>query len=443
MLPVEFCNYNVDYQQRLGFLKLLVWAGESSRGGKEELLHRIESLYSPSATRPKRAQRHAAAGRHAERPHAVPHVRGKFDPDVLLQLEDVPSWQAGFSFQRLDRLVLWGEMVGLITPSGRLAEWAKPLVVDQPLRFVREGVGQNPFLLSRRERAFFLALLVYHDHVLLHLISLLSRLNTGARVDTRKACIEVVDGLGKTLDSASGTNIQAVRARQSLRDVLERVAFAEKLPHRAALVNPEERLGALREMHARATRNHLIEYHAACRFEQLTDLRLLVKEDPANPPKTPGDRYRARTSWVWYTTEWLKSLGDMLQAAGCNDVEVFLQGCWARACSLEKGGDLRQLDAVEDQQEIAHLMDTALPRAMRQFGAIQVHSWVFITALDAIERGTALEFSTAYSLLDAIRRNPNCSGYIRQSGQQTYLGRTASVLGGSMFDIVSRYPITR
>ena len=99
------------------------------------------------------------------------------------------------------------------------------------------------------------------------------------------------------------------------------------------------------------------------------------------------------------------------------------------------------LEAQRDQQEIAALLDASLPRAQRQFGAIQVHTWVFIAALDAVERGLALEFDQAYALLDAMRHDQRYSSYIRQSGQQTYLGRTALVVSGSMAEHVRQYPV--
>ncbi len=439
MLPVQFCNYNLDYQQRLGFLKLLVWLGQSVRGGKEELVRKIESFYGQSATQSKRAKRVGPSGREAQAPRQ-PHLRGTFDPDVLLQRDEIPSWQPGFSFQRLDRLVLWAEMLGLVTANGRLAEWATPLLADRSTPTIHAKELPNPFLLSRRDCAYFLALLTYHDQVFLHLIPALARFESGTRIEVRGACVETTNALCKTLDCVSGSNIQAVRTRQSLRDLLERLAGMEHLTNKHAFFNPSERPRAIQDMVAKSSRNHLAEYHAISRFEQLTDLGLLVKDNQLNSNTEWGDRYRARTSWSWYTTEALRSSDAYLQAAGC-DVEEFLQNQWARSCALRRG-DLRELDARRDQLEIARLLDRALPRARRQLGAIQVHTWVFIAALDAIEEGMALEFSVAYSMLDAMRQDQRYSTYLRQSGQQSYLGRTASLINGTMEEYVHRYPLS-
>jgi hypothetical protein len=83
------------------------------------LQRKIESLYGKAGDRPKKAGRLSS------------NTGLPFDPEILLRHEEVPSWQPGFSSQRIDRLVLWAEMLGLVTPAGRLAEWSKPLIEDE------------------------------------------------------------------------------------------------------------------------------------------------------------------------------------------------------------------------------------------------------------------------------------------------------------------------
>lgn len=435
MLPVHFCNYNLDYQQRLGFLKLLVWAGQGVRGGKEELQRRIESLYSPSAGKTKKS---GSGGARISKPARSVRSSGTFDPEAMLQMDEIPSWQPGFSIQRLDRLVLWGEMLGLVTPAGRLAEWSKPLISDEDTGNLRSGF-RNPFILSRRDRAYFLALLTYHDHVLLHLAAALSQLGSGMRIDARAACVQTITALCRTLDCASGSNLQAVRTRQALRDLLERLAGMEHIRNKRALLSEPDRSRALDQIATNGIRNHLAEYHAVCRFEQMTDLGLLVKENPANPQITKDERERARKSWVWYTTDALTAFGPYVQGVKC-DVECYLQEHWAKSC-FAGNGEPHTLEAAHDEPKIAALLDGALPRARRQLGAIQVHTWVLIAALDAIDLGLALEFGQAYALLDAMRLDQRYSSYLRQSGQQTYLGRTALVMNGTMAEQIQQYSL--
>src|SRR6267154_834183 len=103
MIPVLFCNYNIDYQQRLGFLKLLSIACEGCRGNREAYRQRMLHIYD------------------GRRP--LDKVWGTLDLKSLLSEDGVRSSQIGFSQERLDRLVLWAEMTGIIAQNGRLSEW--------------------------------------------------------------------------------------------------------------------------------------------------------------------------------------------------------------------------------------------------------------------------------------------------------------------------------
>ena len=103
--------------------------------------------------------------------------------------------------------------------------------------------------------------------------------------------------------------------------------------------------------------------------------------------------------------------------------------------------DLKTMDPIRDQIEIGRLMDSTLHIAQRQIGAIQIHTWAFLTALEAMRQGKRLEFGCVFDLLDAMRRTPVYGEYIRHGGQDTYLGRTASVVGDSMEAFVRAHPL--
>jgi hypothetical protein len=88
VLDVRFCNYNKDYQQRLGFLKVVGRVGLGARGGLDDFLDRLKALY-PEGRRP-----------------SLPGCRiEEFDPKALLRTEAAPSWIVGFVPKTLDRLV--------------------------------------------------------------------------------------------------------------------------------------------------------------------------------------------------------------------------------------------------------------------------------------------------------------------------------------------------
>lgn len=165
VIEPRFCNYNIDYQQRLGFLKVVCRVGQGARGGPDDILDRVKALY-PEFRRP------TLAGRTLK----------EFKPKELIRNDDVPSWIVGFVPKRIDRLVLWAEMVGLLAQSGRLSEWAAIL---NGLRTDAEETSwcqDNPFVLRVEERAFFVQQLFYHDQVLPLLVRYLGELAPGTRL---------------------------------------------------------------------------------------------------------------------------------------------------------------------------------------------------------------------------------------------------------------------
>jgi hypothetical protein len=421
-----FCNYNLDYQRRLGFLKLLVWAGDGIRGGTDQILGRLRQVY---------------PARGSARTPATP--KKPFDPILLVERQENPSWLQAFSPNRLDRLVLWGQMVGLIAPTGRLSEWARVL-----LAFTGDGdsevwTDRNPFLLSLRDRAFFLHLFLYHDQVLPDLLAILAARNAGDRIDMHEGCIIVVEALGAFLDKIAGQGIQTAKVRQAVRGVLEKIARDYKCPDKNALLHPDSRAKALQEMRLTPlSKKHVAEQHAICRLEQLTDLGLLTKENPGHLPSTEEERKQARTSRAWYIPDNLCHTQSLLIRTS-GRLEDLLLHHWAELCGVAWSLDLKPMDPVRDQIEIARLMDSTLSIARRQIGAIQVHTWAFVTGLEAIRQGKRLEFGVVFDLLDMMRRAPVYGEYIRHGGQDSYLGRTASVVGHSMEAFIKAHPLER
>src|SRR5207247_5113888 len=135
-----------DYQQRLGFLKVISRVGRGARGGPDDILDRVQSLY-PGARRP------TLAGRRVE----------DFNPKELICNERVPSWIVGFVPKTVDRLVSWAELVGLVAQSGRLSEWATILDGVHSRPGETSWVADNPFELSTEERSFFIQLLFFRS----------------------------------------------------------------------------------------------------------------------------------------------------------------------------------------------------------------------------------------------------------------------------------------
>ncbi len=223
--------------------------------------------------------------------------------------------------------------------------------------------------------------------------------------------------------------------------MLEKIARDYKCPDKYALLHSDSRANTLQEMRRTPlSKKHVAEQHAVCRLEQLADLGLLTKENPRQPPATEEERKQARTGRAWYVPETLCRASALLtgMSGRLNDLLVHH---WAELCDVVWALDLKPMDPIGDQVEISRLMDCTLPIAQRQIGAIQVHTWAFLTVLEAMRQGMRLEFGGVFDLLAAMRRTPVYGDYIRHGGQDSYLGRTASVVGDSMEAFVRTHPL--
>jgi hypothetical protein len=426
MIEAKFCNYNKDYQQRLGFLKVVSRVGQGARGGPGNIHERLKSLYPEHRRQP-------LAGRHIE----------EFDPKSLIQDDRIPSWIVGFVPKTLDRLVWWAEKVGLVAQSGRLSEWAAILdgVRRQPAE--QSWIKDNPFILSLEERAFFVQLLFFHDQVLPFLVHHLGQLEAGASVGVADSCLLVSRSLGDLFDHIKENSPAELQLRMEVRDVLERIGQQYKLDDPRKLVNAESRRDVLKHLsdgRTKGVRVRLAEQHAIPRFEQLTDLGLLTKENPKNPAMDQKSKEEARTSWTWYVAPGLPSAARILSPRVA-DIEPFFQDLWIRFCAVGFGQKTRELDAFDDQKQIAGLLDETLPSARRQIGPVQVHTWASLSCLHALDRGCLLELSTVERLLEAMRIDPHTSNSVRLSGRAELRGRTAAVPKTGLSESLKDYTV--
>ena len=398
MIPYQFANYNREAQQRLGFLKVLTGLDEAQRLGKEQLLDRLLRLYRPRS-----------------------EGADTFDPETLLQEEEIPSWQPGFTKRNLDRLLLWGEMLGVLTAAGRFSEWAhllRTVSLNTP--------GDNPFRLSLIEKAFFVQLLLYHDQVMAELILRLARHAPGTWLSARRASLETVAALASLLDRADGPDIQTSKMRRIIRGLLARIAADGGMKEAQILANPDTRSDALRTLETAQGRMRLAEFHAVCRFEQLADLGLVTKADPARPAVTADERRQQRRAWDWRITPQLASAAAVLGESV--NLEQFLTSHWIEFCEIAFAIPLTPLDPFKEPLVAGRLIDDVLPKARRQLGPIQLHTWACLTSLEALRSRRRMEIGSVYDFFHALRRNPEAGHLLRLSGQPTFLGETVSLL---------------
>lgn len=425
MVDRRFCNYNLDYQQRLGFLKIVAQIGAQARGGVGEILVRLKDIYPE-----------------AGRSHHGPLRNVGFNPDQLLRKPEIPSWQPGFSAKRLDRLVLWAEMLGIIAPTGRLSGWATILRGLGRQKGIRDTIKANPFMLTLGEKALFTQLLLYHDQVLPFLLRRISETKAGVRLNLHKCCILTIRSIGEFLDDIAGQSANEIQLRVEVRDVLERIAAQYGVRNPKAMqsaISRSEILDELEHSPTRKKRPHLAEYHTVCRFEQLTDLGLLMKEDPENPPANESERAKLRTAWSWITTSRSVSLGDIMGAEG--NLEGLLERRWIDICSRTMGRTVARLDPYDDQIEIAQILDDTLPLARRQIGPIQLHTWATAASARAFENGFRIEISDVVSLFDAVQRDKFHGQRVRVGGRDVFRGRTVTVPSDGIVHLLQMHPV--
>jgi hypothetical protein len=368
------------------------------------------------------------AGRRAE----------EFNPKDLIRDPRVPSWIVGFVPKTLDRLVWWAEKLGLVAQSGRLSEWAAILDGIRSSPGESSWEGDNPFVLTLEERAFFVQLLFYHDQVLPFLVHHIGQYDAGTAFGVAESCVLATQSIGDLLDRVKGGNPTELQLRLELRDLLERIGKQYKIDDPRKLVNSDSRhdiVKGLQSERHKGVRVRLAEFHAISRFEQLTDLGLLTKENPHNPPSDEASREKARTSWTWYVGPGLPAAARILTPR-VSDLEPFFQETWLRFCATGFGHKTRELDAFEDQQEIAAILDATLPLARRQLGPVQVHTWASLTCLRALGQGLLLELATVDRLLEAMRIDPHTSSSVRLSGRAELRGRTAAVPKTGLLDLL-------
>lgn len=417
MTPTLFCNYNLDYQQRLGFLTLVAVACDTCRGNREAFVDRLTQLY--------------------EGRRSLTNATGPLDLRSLVVQKDVPSWQLGFSSERLDRLVLWAEMMGIIAHNGRLSEWSRLLqqIVADDLTSPRF----NPFVLTLEQRAFFLHLLFIHDQALPFLISRLASLPSEEKITVRTACLLTVDAIGAFYDTIPPTGPDRIKLRQELRDLLERIASQYRLHDKRVLLAAESRSKAIAELRGLRTipRVHLAEYHAICRFEQLTDLGIVSKTANA---RTIDEEAGRKNVWEWNRNEYLGGARAILDVA-TSDLERFLTNHWIEFIGLINRKRLVRLDPITDQVEVARYLDATLMQSRRPLGPVQVHSWALLASLSALRQARRIEIGAVFQLLDLMRASPSAASIVRQGGRTTFLGRTASVHSDHIAEQLSSTPV--
>lgn len=426
MIKPSFYHYHKRFQQRLGFLKVIAVIGKDVRGGTSEILSRLKYLYKKPF------------GNKLDSPTT-------FNPEKFVSQEDIPSWTVGFQVSSLDQLISWASNIGIIAPTGRLSEWSvilRSLMTHQDKALWE---NENPFLLTTEEKTFFIQLLFYHDQVMPMLISYLGKEKPWTLLSLNESCLILIRAVGDLLDIIRGISPEEMKVRLRLHDVLERIGKQYGLKDSRLLFNKESRAQLLIELQIKrrgGVRKFLAENHTVCRFEQLSDLGLLVKENPDYPAYSIEKRKEIRTGWSWYITPTICSASKFL-LENFVDVETFLLKFWMQFSAVLYKPNAKRLYIFSDQLEIAGCLDAVLPLARRQVGPVQLHTWASLACIKAFSTGKILEIDDINNLLMAIHRHPKLGSLLRIGGQGELRGRTAAVANKSIYSMLKEYPVAK
>jgi len=278
------------------------------------------------------------------------------------------------------------------------------------------------------------------------LISQLGAIASDSPISLGEAQLMTIMAIGAYYDATKGNSPEESKARRTMRDVLERACRLYGFRDPGGLLNPESRAKAIEEIRNKdkklAKRNHVAEYQSVCRFEQLTDLGLLIKGDPADPPRTQEEKKSARTGWSWYVTSALHSAGQLLSCSS-PDLEMFLQRSWMQFSAALYKPNADRLDPFADQLEVAAYLDQALPFARRQIGPIQLHTWASLSCLKAFSSDKVIELDDINKLLLSIHRHPRLSTFLRVGGQEGLRTRNIAMMGKSIYKLLREHPVER
>jgi hypothetical protein len=442
MKELKFCPYNVEYQQRLGFLKILVSLLPEDRSppNKVRLLERLKFLFVPATKAPaypllkERMDEYGPLDKPSRRKRGEDAVLSF--GDALVRHRSLASWQLGFFADRLDRLWVWGNWLGLVGREGQITEWGLTLrrnIESETRKGVTSGSGwPNPFVLTPAERAIFLQLMLFSDHVFIPLIINLSRIPISTTITSPRASLlaflSMVDLLRIHRTFASlGADGLAVR---ELAEVLKQIAveFRIEVPKVESEVNGLMEAVIEGRFLPTKKRSRLAENHAIPRFEQLADLGLISKD--ISGESTNQDELEKRTQWSYKPTERLYQVARILAEAiaskqpqswprGSARVWDILGSYWMEMVGAADARYLDQLDLKRDRVLVGGFLDKGYGRASRSYGFTQFHSVAVEASLAAMSAGYRLEMSDSLEFALQLQRMPELSEDFRFSGEPT------------------------
>lgn len=406
---------NQDFYLRLGFLKALVVAlSPQRRSAHNDVV--VQRLSTPLLNT---AHSHDLLWRRAQSKvpwYANEHEAGRFEKpsvaEALLAVDGCPSMLFGITAPTAYKILDWGHDVGLVGRANQITERGlllRHLIDFQAAEQFLSGAIEawNPFVLTRRERLFFLFHLFDVDRVTLEIVQALADLPVGSVLGPAEAGKMTCGALVKTLELAKRDlpprDIPAYRTALELAGTISRELGLE---HPSALgeartrrlprpLKPSQRasafLGTSQKKHRVTTKS--ADHQTISRFEQLVDLGFLAKPDHDGSRGTDDGRRR----WRYVTTDVCSRWGKREIAA--DHRRLLVDGFAKAACAaFATAADRRRDDVLT-----ARYLLRAYEMVHRPVGHTPLDSTALLGMILAVDDGLALELADFHRLMIQVK----------------------------------------
>jgi hypothetical protein len=340
--------------------------------------------------------------------------------EALLLLGDCPSNLYAITPKSAIKVVEWGRDYGLLGHGNQITDRGlvlKSLLPSEKVtRFLRGDVlAWNPFVLSPEEKAFFLYQLCEIDAVTVAILDELGKTPPGTVVEAAMAGVRTCRALFEVLDSVHdrtmltaqpqlrvSRELACAMARElDLKDLVARCgSLTQRGPARVTKIRPTGTLApAKMEGAARRTTKNT-DHQAIPRFEQLVDLGMLVKPGSEHPSAV--ERYHARSSWRYQTTErttrWAESRALADRSRGWEQARFAATA----ASSLLRSTEPRRLSGRPE--ELAEFLWAAWMEIHQPIGHTPLETIALLATIEALGKGRIAEISDFHGLMIALKR---------------------------------------
>jgi hypothetical protein len=408
-----FVRYAHSSQQRLGALKVWVALLDSQRrSSTPELMdRRVKTLLlkePPQRTSTRKVKR--------QFPNNI--------AESLLAELDAPSLLFTITEKKVHRVRDWGRLFGLSGNGNQITERGlllQHLIGAEQLDLIRTGNWQkaNPFLLSLKEKTFFLYLLLELDSVWPYLLRRTAEVRDDVEINGKSAdrltAQAFLDLVADSQPRLFQGDVLRLRDLKELAGIMSsslaindsRVGTMLGYRRRPRRSSPRVRSGAVQP------RVNTADDQAIPRFENLVDLGFLAKETPNEiASEDVTSRRDHRLAWRYFVTPLLRR---WITAA--NTAEYDSSFLWRRFASCAfasfRNSTGQFVSPTQDGCRFLELLQTQYALVRRAIGHTPVESIALTMMISGVDQGFICEMDTVHKFFLALKQEGRFSEFVR------------------------------